>query len=156
MRTGLVFFPDSMMNSTTAPALLGMLMPCLLVLFLAVVISLTMTRFNRSKKLRDLQGTEFAVVSPAGTSPDLIVIEKRSRRSPTKYDVTGIYYVVNEVVYQAPYLQTVLASRLVLYGHPTCTYARTRTHTHTYARTHTHMHTHTRTWMHVFSCAIHI
>lgn len=66
-------------------------------------------------RLEKMTGIEYAVVKNAhkGGSPgDLLTIERRYRSRDGHVAVQAVYYVLHGVVYQAPHLCTVLASRL--------------------------------------------
>lgn len=64
---------------------------------------------------RRFVGVEFAVTH--SEPPNLFIIEKRDRLSPTETRAIACFYVLNNSIYQAPDLYSVLSNRLVSGGH---------------------------------------
>lgn len=68
---------------------------------------------NEEEELKKFVGLEFGVKGSGGKG--LWVIQKRWRNGPREEDcrVEGVYYVLNDSVFMAPSLYTVLNERLV-------------------------------------------
>lgn len=60
---------------------------------------------------RRFTGIEFVIAH--AQPPDLFILHKRRRTSPTETTVVGAYHILNGNVYQAPSLFEVLNQRLV-------------------------------------------
>lgn len=58
-------------------------------------------------------GMEFDVDLSNSLPPQLWIIRKQYRESPTKVTLQKMYYILNSTVYQAPDLDTLLESRLL-------------------------------------------
>ncbi|KAK9894389.1 MED6-domain-containing protein, partial [Cystobasidium minutum MCA 4210] len=69
------------------------------------------TAFNEAEELKRFVGIEFAVTY--SEPPDLFIIEKRDRKSPTEAHPVAAYYVLHNSIYQAPDLYSVLSNRLL-------------------------------------------
>lgn len=64
-----------------------------------------------SKELQNMKGIEYVVV--ISREPDLWVIRKHDRKSPSEVEVLAVYFVCGENVYQSPSVYNVLASRIL-------------------------------------------
>lgn len=62
------------------------------------------------QQLHKMTGIEYAVLK--SVSPNLFIIAKRTRVSPTQTKVLACYYVIDGSIYMAPNLYTVACSRL--------------------------------------------
>ncbi|KAK4046519.1 Mediator of RNA polymerase II transcription subunit 6 [Microbotryomycetes sp. JL221] len=65
---------------------------------------------DEDSELRRFVGTEYAVVHAA--PPSLFIIHKRDRKSPNEVTPIAAYYVLNDSVYQAPSLHSVVNERI--------------------------------------------
>lgn len=66
---------------------------------------------NEAEELKRFVGIEFAVTR--ADPPDMFVIEKRDRTSPTEVRPIAAYYVLHNSIYQAPDLYSVISNRLL-------------------------------------------
>ncbi|KAJ8291237.1 Mediator of RNA polymerase II transcription subunit 6 [Rhodotorula toruloides] len=66
---------------------------------------------DEEAELRRFVGLEFVIAH--STPPDLFIIHKRNRTSPTESTVLGAFYILNGNVYQAPTLFEVLNERIL-------------------------------------------
>lgn len=66
---------------------------------------------NEAEELKRFVGVEFAVTH--SDPPSLFVIEKRDRLGPSETRAIACYYVLNNSIYQAPDLYSVLSNRLL-------------------------------------------
>lgn len=64
-----------------------------------------------SKELLGMRGLEFVLAF--SHEPDLWVIRRQHRKSPTEADILATYFVVGENIYQAPSVYGVVSSRLL-------------------------------------------
>lgn len=60
--------------------------------------------------LKNMKGIEFVVID---AKPPIFVIQKRNRVSPDQATPLQTYFVFNENIYMAPFIKTVLSSRLL-------------------------------------------
>lgn len=70
-----------------------------------------MNGIELTKELKKLTGIEYQVV--ISREPDLWVIFKQNRKSPTDTDVLAVYFVTGENIFQSPSIYNVLASRIL-------------------------------------------
>jgi hypothetical protein len=61
---------------------------------------------------REMKGTEYVLVY-SQENPSLFVIQRQIREGPNKVIPTGLYYVIDNTVYQSPTLLSLLQSRVV-------------------------------------------
>ncbi|KAJ7693699.1 MED6 mediator sub complex component-domain-containing protein [Mycena rosella] len=66
---------------------------------------------NEAEELRRFTGVEFAVVH--AQPPSMFVIHKRERMSPDDVRPLSAYFIMNNRIYQAPDVYTVLSNRLL-------------------------------------------
>ncbi|KIY51332.1 MED6-domain-containing protein, partial [Fistulina hepatica ATCC 64428] len=65
---------------------------------------------NEAEELKRFTGIEFAVVHCE--PPSLFIIHKRDRISPDEVRPLAVYFIINNRIYEAPDLYTVLSNRL--------------------------------------------
>ncbi|GAA5982657.1 hypothetical protein JCM11641_002326 [Rhodosporidiobolus odoratus] len=70
---------------------------------------------DEEAELRRFVGTEFVVAH--ASPPNLFILHKRERTSPTEATVLGAFYILNGNVYQAPSLFEVLNERVLTATH---------------------------------------
>ncbi|GAA5938656.1 mediator complex subunit MED6 [Sporobolomyces koalae] len=68
---------------------------------------------NEQEELRRFVGTEYVVAQQESQPPNLYIILKRNRTSPTATTVMSVYHILNANVYQAPTIYTVLNERIL-------------------------------------------
>ena len=66
---------------------------------------------QEEQELKRFTGLEFVLVH--SREPTCFVVQKRWRTSPTETTPLAAYYVINDSIYQAPDLYSILATRLV-------------------------------------------
>ncbi|KAM0747270.1 MED6-domain-containing protein [Meredithblackwellia eburnea MCA 4105] len=66
---------------------------------------------DEEAELKKFVGSEYAVVH--ATPPNLFIIHKRDRVSPTEAETISVYYILNDNVYQGPTLYSVINERVV-------------------------------------------
>lgn len=64
-----------------------------------------------ASELKKMKGVEYQII--LSREPDLWVIRKQFRRSPTEVDTLAVYFVSGENIYQSPSVYNVLVSRLL-------------------------------------------
>ncbi|KIO18182.1 hypothetical protein M407DRAFT_246548 [Tulasnella calospora MUT 4182] len=69
-----------------------------------------MPLMDEEERLKGMTGIEFSIVS--ASPPHLFVIHKRERSSPIEARVLAAYYIMNNAIYCAPDIYTVLSTRL--------------------------------------------
>ncbi|PVG02284.1 MED6-domain-containing protein [Serendipita vermifera] len=68
-----------------------------------------MSRPEMENELKRFTGKEYALVH---AQPPLFVIQQRDRLSPTEVRPTAVYFILNNVLYSAPDLYTLLSTKL--------------------------------------------
>lgn len=66
---------------------------------------------NLSDRLQNMKGIEFVVAY--AQEPDLWIIRKQNRHSPSDAEIIATYFVVGENIHQAPSVYGIVASRLL-------------------------------------------
>lgn len=66
---------------------------------------------NLTQSLQNMKGIEFVV--GYAQEPDLWIIRKQNRLSPTDAEIVATYFVVGENIHQAPSVYGIIASRLL-------------------------------------------
>ncbi|KAG8990396.1 Mediator of RNA polymerase II transcription subunit 6 [Tulasnella sp. 427] len=69
-----------------------------------------MPLLDEEERLKGMTGIEFSIVEAA--EPHLFVIHKRRRDSPTEAQTLAAYYIMNNAIYCAPDIYTILSTRL--------------------------------------------
>lgn len=68
-------------------------------------------RTDLQKELKNMKGLEFTLA--VAQEPDVWIIRRQMRFSPTEAEIIATYFVVGENIYQAPSIYSVVASRLL-------------------------------------------
>ncbi|GAA5993470.1 hypothetical protein JCM10908_002209 [Rhodotorula pacifica] len=76
---------------------------------------------DEEAELARFTGIEFVVSHSLSSPPDLFILHKRRRTSPSETTVLGAYHILNGNVYQAPSLFQVLNERLLTSTHALAT-----------------------------------
>ncbi|GAA5877833.1 hypothetical protein JCM16303_000254 [Sporobolomyces ruberrimus] len=67
---------------------------------------------NEQEELKRFIGIEYVVSEQDSIPPNLFIIHKRNRTSPTTTTIVSVYHILNANVYQAPTIYTVLNERI--------------------------------------------
>lgn len=68
---------------------------------------------NEQEELKRFVGIEYVMSDKDSIPPNLFVIHKRNRTSPTTTTIISVYHILNANVYQAPTIYTVLNERIL-------------------------------------------
>ncbi|GAA5830080.1 hypothetical protein JCM5353_000701 [Sporobolomyces roseus] len=68
---------------------------------------------NEEEELKRFIGIEYVISQNESIPPNLYIVQKRNRTTPTTTTVISVYHILNANVYQAPSLYTVLNERLL-------------------------------------------
>ncbi|GAA5916287.1 mediator complex subunit MED6 [Sporobolomyces salmoneus] len=68
---------------------------------------------NEQEELKRFVGVEYVISERDSKPPNLFIIHKRNRTSPTTTTIISVYHILNANVYQAPTVYTVLNERIL-------------------------------------------